>query len=355
MDQKANHTFAEITSQAKAWAEALSFLHTTADHIQKEWARLNPRQVLFIGCGSTYYLSQSAAALCQGTVGIPARACPSSELLLFIDQIVTQPDQTLLVAISRSGITTETLSAINRFRQAGGAAVWGITCYPKQTLAQVADLVLVAEAAQEQSVAQTRSFASMLLLAQGLTAIIAGKPLAAMAGLPDLGQELIQRADTLVQQWSQQSGLDRFYFLGSGIQYGLANEAMLKMKEMSLSHSEGFHFLEFRHGPISMVDESTLVIGLLSRQAIKHEKRVLAEVTQLGASTLPLAPASISNENKEGIYLDPALPTWCIPVLYLPALQLLAYYRAIGKGLDPDNPRHLNAVVHLEAADFAQD
>ena len=142
MDQKADHTFVEITSQAEAWADALSFLDATAGLIRQEWAKLNPKQVLFVGCGSTYYLSQSAAALFQGATGIPARACPSSELLLFASQIVTQPDQTLLVAVSRSGTTTETLSAVNQFRQLGGAAVWGITCYPQQTLAQDVDLAL---------------------------------------------------------------------------------------------------------------------------------------------------------------------------------------------------------------------
>lgn len=352
MANKGQHTFTEISTQPDAWADAIHFLESNAHALKKAWQVLAPKQVLFIGCGSTYYLSQSAAALFQQLTGVRATACPSSQLLLFAPQVMTDPAQTLLIAISRSGTTTETLTAVGQFRRLGGMAVWGISCYPQQTLAQEVDLVLLAEAAQEKSIAQTRSFASMLVLVQGLAAIAAGEDLGPLSALPDLGRDLIKKADPLAQQLGSRSDLERFYFLGSGVQYGLANEAMLKMKEMSLTISEGFHFLEFRHGPISMVNEQTLVIGLLSRRAHIHEQKLLVEVTQLGAETLPLLPAPSEIESAYDIYLDPAIPSWALPVLYLPPLQLLAYYRSVGKGLDPDNPRHLNAVVFLDASDF---
>ncbi len=343
---KGQYTLAEITTQAEAWSDALRFFQSVQTDLRHAWARISPRQVLFIGCGSTYYLSQAAAALFQGLTGVPAHACPASELLLFTSQVVADPGRTLLVAVSRSGTTTETLAAMGKFRQLDGLATWGITCYPGTPVAQETELALIAEAAQEQSIAQTRSFTSMLMLAQALAACIAGVDISCLSELPRIGQKFIEETAPLAEQLGRRADWDQFVFLGSGSQYGVANEAMLKMKEMSLSHSEAFHFLEYRHGPKSMAGERTLVVGLLSREAREHEQQVLDEVGRLGARVLALSP------DEGGVHpeirLPAHLPSWAMPVLYLPPLQLLAYHRAISKGLDPDRPRHLDAVVVLE-------
>lgn len=352
MKKDGQYTFAEITGQTIAWAEALAAFQAAEKTIQRTWPQLDLSQVIFIGCGSTYYLSQTAAALFQGVTGVPARACPSSEILLFSEQVLSRPDQTLLVAISRSGTTTETLEAVNRFRQLGGRAVWGVCCYPESPLAQTCDLTLLAKGGQEQSTAQTRSFSSMLVLAQALAATIAGEDTSVLTTLPELGNHLLEQTAGLVETLGRRTDLTRFYFLGSGFQYGLANEVMLKMKEMSLSQSEAFHFLEFRHGPMSMVDEQTLMVGLLSDTARKHEQKVLAEMAELGASTLGVNALSTTDADHT-IFLEQGLPAWVSPVLYLPSLQLLAYHRATSKGLDPDSPRNLSAVIFLEASAFA--
>jgi glucosamine--fructose-6-phosphate aminotransferase (isomerizing) len=342
------HTLTEITTQPEAWADALRAFGILHDTLEKSWRSLCPQRVLFAGCGSTHYLSQTAAFLFQGLTGVPARACPSSEIVLFGPQVLPNPGRTLLVAISRSGTTTETLVAIDRFRQRGGQAVWAITCYPDSPLAQAADLVLPAEAAQEQSIAQTRSFASMLVLVQALAATIAGEDTSPLATLPELGQKLLETSAPLTEEMGSRASLDRFFFLGSGPHYGLANEAMLKMKEMSLSYSEAFHFLEFRHGPMSMVNGQALVVGLLSPEAQVHERQVLDEMAALGGQVLALAPLPETGGDPTGRPLPAHLPAWARLVLYLPPLQLMAYHRAIVKGLDPDHPRHLEAVVSLD-------
>ncbi len=136
--------------------------------------------------------------------------------------------------------------------------------------------------------------------------------------------------------------IDRFYFLGSGVRYGLACEASLKMKEMTLSHSEPFHFLEFRHGPMAMVTPSSQVVGLLSETRRTHEKAVLDEMHALGARILSLG------ESETMINFDSRLPEEIRNVLYLPVLQLIACSRSVARGLNPDQPTHLNAVVSLD-------
>jgi glucosamine--fructose-6-phosphate aminotransferase (isomerizing) len=129
--------------------------------------------------------------------------------------------------------------------------------------------------------------------------------------------------------------------LGSGPRYGLACEVNLKMKEMTLTHSEPFHMLEFRHGPKAMVGKSAAVIGLLSEENREYESAVLAEMGQLDGQTLTLA------ETEADVTFASGLPKAVRNVLYLPVLQLMAYHRAIAKGLDPDKPTNLDAVVKL--------
>lgn len=350
MKTKGEHTLTEITTQPEAWADAMRAFTSVQTRLKQAWTTLSPKQVLFTGCGSTYYLAKIAAALLQSLTGVPAQAYPASELVLFTSQVLINPTQTLLVVISRSGTTTETLAAMTKFKRLGGQAIWGITCYPDSPLAQEADLVLPAEAAQEQSLAQTRSFASMLLLAQALAATLAGEAITPLTTLPALGQSLIEQTAPLAETLGQRTDLSQFFFLGAGPHYGLACEAMLKMKEMSLSHSEAFHFLEFRHGPKSMVDEQSLILGLLSPTAFAPEQQVLAEMALLGGQVLALTPLAEKAKANWTINLASHLPAWARPVLYLPPLQLMAYHRAISKGLDPDLPRNLDAVVFLDVA-----
>jgi len=352
METKGQHTLAEITGQPDAWAHALRVFAAFEGKFQRDWAALAPRQVIFTGCGSTHYLSQAAAFFFQSLTGLPARACPASEIALFGAQALPDPRRTLLIAVSRSGTTTETLLAVDRFRALGGPAVWAITCYPDSPLARAADLALAVEAAQEQSVAQTRSFTSMLLLAQVLTAALAANAATSerLRRLPTALNDLLSVGGDLPRRLGADLAIERIYFLGGGPLYGLAGEAMLKMKEMSLTHTAAYHPLEFRHGPMAMVNGHTLLIGLLSDAGLAEELRLLQQMQGLGARILVLAgdgTAWNSWQPDHLLQVPGDLSERERGLLYLPLLQLMAYHRALAKGLDPDRPHNLTAVVTL--------
>ena len=353
MTQRGQHTYKEITTQTDAWADALEAFAAVQEEMLTVWQAHKPQQIIVTGCGSTHYLSQIMAELMQQLTAVSTRAYPASELLLSANTVWLDAPNTLMIAISRSGTTTETLEAVKGFRKRNGRFLWTITCYPDSPLAEASDLVLTAAAGQEESVAQTRSFASMLLLAQMMAATLGGKETAVAQQLPALGQALISQTETVIASIAQRDDISRLYFLGSGPQYGIANEIMLKMTEMSLSASGAFHFMEFRHGPMSMANKNALVVGLLSAENYVHEAPVLREMGQLGAQTLALNPTNNGTDADWQIQLPVDLPSWLLPLLYLPPLQLLAYYRSMGKRLNPDNPRNLTAVVYLDTAAFA--
>jgi glucosamine--fructose-6-phosphate aminotransferase (isomerizing) len=343
--EKGIYTRTEIFSQPEAWTDALEIVQRAVPSLVPLLLR-DYRQVLFTGCGSTYYLSLAAAALFQELTGRIARAVPGGELLLNPSIIVTDTnsEDTLLVAISRSGSTTETVRAVEQFKRQKRGPVIVITNYGDQPLAGLADVPLVIEKGQEESVAQTRSFASMYVAATALAALASGDEqlLKKMAELPDAGRKLLNTYEPVARKFGENLAYDRFYFLGSGSRYGLACEVNLKMKEMTLTHSEPFRFLEFRHGPMSMVTGSTVVVGLLSEKNFSHESIVLNEMHAKGGSILTLA------ESGAMVSFDSGIPESIRGVLYLPVLQLMAFYRSLAKGLDPDRPANLTAVVKLD-------
>ena len=219
-------------------------------------------------------------------------------------------------------------------------------------MALQADLALVAPDAQEESVAQTRSFASMFVLTQALAAVHSQDEgmLASLNRLPVVLSDLVGRLGDLPARLGEDQTIEQFFFLGGGPFYGLANEVMLKMKEMTLSRSEAYHPLEFRHGPMSMVTEHTLLVGLLSDTGIEAEIRVLKDMADLGGRTLALVEnASVFSgwRPDDVVELQSGLGEWERGALCLPVLQRMACHRSLAKGLNPDRPTHLKAVIEL--------
>jgi len=337
MNMENYHTYKEIKSQTEAWGQALDIVN--ASDLPKAG---DYDQVLFTGCGSTYYLSLAAASLYQELTGRSAKAVPGGELLLNSGTVLIDR-KTLLVAISRSGTTTETVKAVEKFKNEKRGDVLVISNYD-EALSRFADFNIVIDKGQEQSVAQTRSFASMYVAATAFAAKMAGRDdlLGAMSRLSVIGNLVIGKYEGWAKSVGENLSFDRFYFLGSGIRYGLACEVNLKMKEMTLTHSEPFHFLEFRHGPMSMVNQNAVVVGMLSDTNRVHEAKVLSEMKALGGTVAGLG------ENEAVVCFESDIPESVRGVLYLPVLQLMALYRSLAKGLNPDSPNNLTAVVKLD-------
>jgi glutamine---fructose-6-phosphate transaminase (isomerizing) len=337
-------TYAEIQSQPQAWADALKILQAQQGELTSLVMREPYDRVIFTGCGSTYYTAIAAAALYRELSGKNAYAFPASELWLFPQSSYPRAGKTLLVAISRSGATSETIRACEAFRSAGRGQVLTITCYAEEKLAGLGDLNILLPSGQEESIAQTRAFSTLYLGCVAFAALSAGRTdvFAAMAKLPALGEAVIRAVGPLAKAFGQDEKLDRFYFLGSGARYGLACEVSLKMKEMSLSHSEPFHFMEFRHGPKSMVTAGTLLVGMYSEGNQGTEQVVLQEMIAMGARTLT------SGEEHADVIFHSGVDEVLRSVLHLPLGQLLAFEHSIAKGLNPDRPENLTAVVRLE-------
>jgi glucosamine--fructose-6-phosphate aminotransferase (isomerizing) len=333
----------EIFSQPESWKQAIEVLKEQTTTIQKFADLHDYQQVIFTGCGSTYYLSLSAAALFQSMTGYSARGLPASELWLSPNTYYISKARTLLVAISRSGETSETLQACESFRANRQGNIIALVCNPGSPLTTLGNLNLVFPSGMERSIAQTRAFSTLLLGATGMCSIVATGSFNfdQINSLPQIGRQILDNYYPLASQLGQNTEIDRIYFLGSGSRFGLACELSLKMKEMCLTHSESFHFMEFRHGPKAMVTPNTLVIGLVSESNAGYEMEVLNDVQDLGAQIIRIG------ENNADITFNSGLEEVYRSILYLPFGQMMALERAIAKDLDPDHPTNLDAVVKL--------
>jgi len=359
-ETRGRYTLNEIGTQGDSWRGGLRAAEAVPEGALTMLAEAGRGGMLLMGCGSTYYLAQALAPWVTQVLGVAAWAVPSSELALGDGWTLATGHQPLVVALSRSGATSETAMAV-RLAKERGCRVAVVTCYPDSELAALADVTVALPEGQERSFAQTRSFAGMLVATQMLVArmgssagcsqtegagcVALGEEL---ARLPSLAGEAVAAADALAQRWAD-AGWDRVSYLGSGMRYGLAGEAMIKMKEMALATAEAFHAMEFRHGPMALVDERHLVVALLSDAMGRYEEGVLADLCERGARVVALGPQQPVYADAYAAWLPVGcdLPELARSVLYLPFLQLLAYYRAMAAGQDPDRPRNVVMAIRL--------
>lgn len=339
------HIEREIHAQGAAWRAALEAVRSRADDLAELLQRARGREVRFLGSGSSYYLGV-ATAPAWGRRGWSARALPSAEQVLHADAYAA-PKPPLAIAVSRSGATTETLRALEVLAREGSPTI-GVTTRRDTPMDRLCDLVVHVTGASEESTVQTRSFSAQFLVAQALARLSAGgaDALTAFDALPTVADAWIADADARVAPLAER--FERIYVLGTGMRWGLAMEGALKLKETSLTESEAFQTLEFRHGPKSMIDAGTLVVGLVAERTREAELPVLREMRGLGATVLAVGAGVEAEDGLLALPLPSGLDDDAQGVLSLPPLQLLAYRRGVAKRLDPDHPRHLSFAVELD-------
>jgi glucosamine--fructose-6-phosphate aminotransferase (isomerizing) len=345
-----SQTRREILNQPDAWSE-------TIRQVPDIWRKIGERlgdgpiaHALFLGSGTSLYIAQTAAQTFMAATGITASAIPASEAFLSAASTVPRAGRVLAFVISRSGTTSEALIAASHLREHHPhVTTIGVTCNAGTALESRCEHCIVLPFAAERSVVMTQSFTTMLLALQIVAARVGHDDtlLDGMRGLPAMFSEQLSETEALAKRLGEDRAHDTVIFLGLGPNHGLAEEATLKLKEMTQATCEAYNPLEFRHGPISIVDERTLVIlfeGMRERAYLPDVRR---DLKRHGARVVAIGPHGDA-EVDERLVIGGALPDLARCVLYLPFAQLLACHRALALGLDPDRPRNLTQVVVLD-------
>jgi glucosamine--fructose-6-phosphate aminotransferase (isomerizing) len=286
--------------------------------------------VVVVGCGTSYYLAQIVASAFNLN-GKRAIAVPGGEWARRPEAYLAHYQDALVIALSRSGESTETVEAVQASSARGLKSI-GITCEAESSLANCSDQVVFAPTHPAEGIVMSSSASLMLLLGLRLAGATVDASVATLAE---------QAMKTLDRQVST-SVLSRshFVYLGGGAYYGLASEGALKLQEMSLTYTQVFHPMEYRHGPISLVDDKTCVVLIYSPQTRDEEAKLYAELKEKGAFVIGIGGPG-------DLYVDVAQHDLDRSMTILPALQLFGERLAQHKGLDSTAPRHLTKVVRL--------
>jgi glucosamine--fructose-6-phosphate aminotransferase (isomerizing) len=334
------YTEQEIRAQPEVWERVLGEAASAARAFRSLWEMASPDQIVLTGCGSSYYLAIVAAHLFQEALRVPCRALPSSEILFASERLLRGGRMPLMIAISRSGETTETVWAARRFRDWGAATV-AVTCAGSGPLLQVSQFALVLPV-EERSIVMTASFTSLLLALAYLAADLAGDALQAaeLRRIPGIAAGEIDR---LADDARGGDPAARFFvYLGSGAMFGMACEGALKMTEMALTPGCAYYTLEYLHGPKAAAAPDSVIVGVLSLRGRAYEREVLRQVVGLGARVIALGDGV---DGATAVSLPVPLGSVAAMLLDGIWLQWLALHVARARGLDPDAPRFLQPVV----------
>lgn len=316
------------------------------------------RGVHIVACGTSYHAGLVARYWIESMAGIPCTVEIASEYR-YRDPVV--PEGTLFLTISQSGETADTLAALRAAKEMGYLATMCICNVPESSLVRECELVLMTRAGPEIGVASTKAFSTQLVALLLIAAVLArGRGLDAereaalvadLAALPDQLREVLQLDQDIATLAEDFMDKHHALFLGRGVEYPVAMEGALKLKEISYIHAEAYAAGELKHGPLALVDEDLPVVTSASSNELL-EKLVsnLQEVRARGGRLYVFADRGVELADGDGVRVIslPTPHTLLAPVLHTVPLQLLAYHTAVLKGTDVDQPRNLAKSVTVE-------
>ena len=315
-------------------------------------------QIVFLGCGTAYHAGFVGKYMIEKFARIPATVDMSSEFR-YSSPVITP--RTLVVAISQSGETTDTLAAV-RYAKEHGAAAIAITNVVGSSITREVDVTINMHAGPEIAVAASKTYTSQLAVLSLFALYVADlrQPLDAnstetllkdILHLPSHVEKVLTQASSIEHIAKRYSTFNHFLYLGRHINYPSALEGALKLKEISYIHAEGYPAGEMKHGAIALIDDEMPVVCIVSESEV-HEK-MLSNIQEVHARKgRIIAIATKGDLEIEALFQDtiylPQIHEFASPILIAVAFQLFAYYVAAHRGLDVDQPRNLAKSVTVE-------
>ena len=362
--QYRHYMLKEIFEQPRAVAETLEG-RLGGDRVLEEAFGPGATEILdavqgvhIIACGTSYHAGLVAKYWFESIARVPCSVEVASE---FRYRHPIARRNSLVIVISQSGETADTLAALKEARKLGFGHVMAICNVPESTIVREADLVLMTRAGPEIGVASTKAFTtqlvSLMLLVialgrrHGMAAQTEISLVGQLKGLPGRIEEVLALDKPIAELAEFFANKHNALFLGRGAQYPVAMEGALKLKEISYIHAEAYPAGELKHGPLALVDENMPVISVApNNELLEKLKSNLQEVRARGGELIVFADEQAGVESGENIRVITVAPTEdaIAPIIYTIPLQLLSYHVAVLKGTDVDHPRNLAKSVTVE-------
>ena len=342
-----------ITPRIKDDRVVLDDIDLSADYVK------NISKFYIIACGSSYHVGMVGKYVLEKMLRKPVEVALASEFR-YCSPIVDE--NTLVIVISQSGETLDTMEALREAKRLGGRTL-AIVNVVGSSIAKEADDVIYTWAGPEIAVATTKAYSTQLAVLDLLCLYLADllgsisaeeytEILTELTRIPDKLKEVLEQKERIQQYASQFFNHDSIFFIGRNLDYAIGLEASLKLKEISYIHSEAYAAGELKHGTISLIEQGTLVIALATYGQL-FDKAVsnMIEVQSRGATVLGLtdtAHEEALGKHADAIITVPETHPLLMPSLAVVPMQLFAYYVALSRGCDIDKPRNLAKSVTVE-------
>ncbi|WP_305513256.1 glutamine--fructose-6-phosphate transaminase (isomerizing) [Methanobrevibacter sp. V14] len=336
----------EINEQAIAVKNTL----TQKDNIQKIIDDVGDVQrICFVACGTSYHASLTGKYLIESLAGIPTDVILASE---FKYSANTLNDKTLVIFISQSGETADSLKALDMANQT--SKTLGVVNVVGSSITRRAKYVIQTQAGPEISVAATKTYVAQLTAIYLFAALLSKNAglLNEIYRVPEFIDEALESVE-LVKDLSKRYNYARdFFYLGRGYSYPTALEGALKLKEITYIHGEGYAAGELKHGPLALIDKDIPVVVVIPPgESYRKTMSNLEEVKSRGANVLAIGSCddeSLKSKANNVIGINGNVKEIIAPLVYIVPLQLIAYYITLEKGHDPDKPKNLAKCVTVE-------
>ena len=316
------------------------------------------KSIQIIACGTSYHAGLIAKYGIESVTSLPVNVEVASEFRY--RKVVVQPDS-LLITISQSGETADTLAALRKAKEIGYEHSLAICNVPESSLVRESELSMMTRAGPEIGVASTKAFTTQLVAILLLVTVLArrygfpaeteAKVVAQLRHLPGIIDDVLKLDDEIKEMAKDFADKEHALFLGRGMHYPVAMEGALKLKEISYIHAEGYPAGELKHGPIALVDKNIPVVAVAPNDSlIEKLKSNLQEVKARGGQLYIFADKGTNLKSEEGIKVIEVAPLDIAisPIIFSVPLQMLAYHVAVLKGTDVDQPRNLAKSVTVE-------
>ena len=315
------------------------------------------RHLTIVACGTSHHAAMIARYWIEELAHIPCQVEIASEFRY--RHVIVEP-HTLFVTISQSGETADTLAALRLAKEMNYLGTLTICNVPASSLVRESDFAFITRAGVEMGVASTKAFTTQLLGLLLLAVTLARsnidkaqreKLIQLLRELPDAIDEVLKLSERIRTLADLFANKQHALFLGRGLQYPVALEGALKLKEISYIHAEGYPAGELKHGPLALVDKNMPVIAVApSNDLLEKLKSNLQEVRARGGQLIVFADTQSGIKNGDDIITIemPKVDNLIAPIVYTVPLQLLSYYVALIKGTDVDHPRNLAKSVTVE-------
>ena len=341
-----------LTSRIKVGRIELDDINITRSQLEKAG------KIVIVACGTAYHAGIVGKYVIEKLVRMPVEVEIASEFR-YKDPLINENN--IIIVISQSGETADTLAAM-RMCKTIGAKIVAITNVVGSTLSREADHVLYTWAGPEIAVASTKAYITQLLCLSMMALDFADKMgkisreeyrqmIEEMQRLPQLAQNLLDNKEIIQRCADETFNANSIFYIGRGLDYAVALEGSLKLKEISYIHSEAYAAGELKHGTIALIEEGTPIVALATQKNL-FEKTLsnIKEVKARGAFVIAVAIEgdTVIEKEVDRVIFIPSTHNMLAPILMVIPLQLYAYYVAVAKGCDVDKPRNLAKSVTVE-------